>query len=78
VDPNSKTYVLAAMARSWRAFKGQLTKHWIYANEDNNELLRRPPPKYKKFFQQPVWEEFVKSRLTENFKVNFLYNLLYA
>ncbi|KAJ6842819.1 uncharacterized protein M6B38_256520 [Iris pallida] len=68
LDPNSKTFVLASMARSWRAFKGQLTKRWIYANEGNLELLKHPPPIYKKFLQQPVWEEFVKSRLSANFK----------
>ncbi|KAJ6790970.1 uncharacterized protein M6B38_246540 [Iris pallida] len=68
LDPNSKTFVLASMARSWRAFKGQLTKRWIYANEDNLELLKHPPPKYKKFLQQHVWEEFVKSRISPNFK----------
>lgn len=68
LDPNSKIFVLASMARSWRAFKGQLTKRWIYANEDNLELLKHPPPKYSKFLQQHVWEEFVKSRISANFK----------
>lgn len=57
------------MATKWRAFKTNLTRDWINKLKDKPELLKDPPLKYKKFIDQPTWDEFVKVRLSENFKV---------
>ena len=59
------------MATKWRAFKTDLTRDWINKFKDKPVLLKDPPPKYKKFIDEPTWDKFVKERLSEDFKVKF-------
>ncbi|KAM1734715.1 hypothetical protein ACFX11_020150 [Malus domestica] len=64
VHSNSRADVLKSAAKTWRTFKSSLTCEYILKFKDQPEVLKKPPEIYD-FIRQPVWDEFVRSRLTE-------------
>ncbi|CAN6691342.1 unnamed protein product [Malus baccata var. baccata] len=64
VHSNSRADVLKSAAKTWRMFKSSLTCEYILKFKDQPEVLKKPPEIYD-FIRQPVWDEFVRSRLTE-------------
>ena len=52
-----------------KQFKTRLAKDYIWPFYDvDNEQMFKPPSNYK-FITQVIWNEFVKSRLSDQFKV---------
>lgn len=55
----------------WRQFKSTLTSKFILPHMDDPEALKEPPEMYEEIIELSDWEPFVKSRLTEEWKISF-------
>lgn len=61
---------MEAGAYSWKNFKSELTRNWLY---DPEKKLREIPPKKFCFIDKSDWREFVKSRLDPKFQVKIIF-----
>lgn len=66
--PRSRKLVLSSAANKWRQFKSELTTKYVLPFKDQPDALKDPPEEYD-FIKQQHWEQFVNSRLTEDFQV---------
>ena len=54
---------------SFRQFKSWLTTKYIIPFIDEPQLLIDPPSFYSHIIDTPVWQEFVRSRMSPEFQV---------
>ena len=60
---------MKSAADKLKQFKTRLGRDYIWPfYEVDDEQMVKPPSKYK-FITQVIWDEFVKSRLSDEFKV---------
>ncbi|KAI3902157.1 hypothetical protein MKW92_008566 [Papaver armeniacum] len=68
LQPQNKRNLIQNVGALWRSFKSRLTRKYIMTFKDQEDLLGNPPMMYK-FIDKRHWEEFVKIRLSKNFRV---------
>ena len=62
--------MMKSSADKLKQFKTRLGRDyiWPFYEVDDHERMFNPPAKYK-FITQDIWNEFVKSRVSDQFKV---------
>ncbi|KAE8649268.1 uncharacterized protein LOC105435199 isoform X1 [Cucumis sativus] len=67
LDPKSKKSILQNVRICFSGFKLRLTTTYVLSLKDDVENLKRPPAEYS-FIDEDHWDEFVASRLKEDFE----------
>ena len=70
VGKNEKSWFLQKAGETWRNFKSELSRKWLY---DQNGVVREFPPDKYKFIKVIHWRQFVKGRLCKKFQVTNLF-----
>ncbi|KAL4022843.1 hypothetical protein IC575_016589 [Cucumis melo] len=68
VDGRSKKVIMKTAGVSFRQFKSWLTTQYIIPFMDELQLLIDPPSLYAHIIDKPVWQEFVRSRMSSEFQ----------
>ncbi|KAL4032724.1 hypothetical protein IC575_005805 [Cucumis melo] len=68
VDDRSKKAIIETAGVSFRQFKSWLTTQYIIPFMDEPQLLIDPPSLYAHIIDKPVWQEFVRSRMSSKFQ----------
>ncbi|XP_050936273.1 uncharacterized protein LOC127144405 [Cucumis melo] len=68
VDGRSKKAIMKTAGVSFRQFKSWLTTQYIIPFMDEPQLLIDPPSLYAHIIDKPVWQEFVRSRMSSEFQ----------
>ncbi|KAL0536443.1 hypothetical protein IC582_025392 [Cucumis melo] len=69
VDVRSKKAIMKTAGVSFRQFKSWLTTQYIIPFMDEPQLLIDPPSLYAHIIDKPVWQEFVRSRMSSEFQI---------
>ncbi|KAL0556296.1 hypothetical protein IC582_004808 [Cucumis melo] len=67
VDGRSKKAIMKTAGVSFRQFKSWLTTQYIIPFMDEPQLLIDPPSLYAHIIDKPIWQEFVRSRMSSEF-----------
>ncbi|KAA0043051.1 hypothetical protein E6C27_scaffold75G001380 [Cucumis melo var. makuwa] len=68
VDGRSKKAIIKTAGVSFRQFKSWLTTQYIVPFMDEPQLLIDSPSLYAHIIDKPVWQEFVRSRMSSEFQ----------
>ncbi|KAA0062714.1 transposase [Cucumis melo var. makuwa] len=68
VDGRSKKAIMKTAGVSFCQFKSWLTTQYIIPFMDEPQLLIDPPSLYAHIIDKPVWQEFVRSRMSSEFQ----------
>ncbi|KAL0546157.1 hypothetical protein IC582_016063 [Cucumis melo] len=68
VDGRSKKVIMKTAGVSFRQLKSWLTTQYIIPFMDELQLLIDPPSLYAHIINKPVWQEFVRSRMSSEFQ----------
>ncbi|KAA0064274.1 transposase [Cucumis melo var. makuwa] len=68
VDGRSKKVIMKTAGVSFRQLKSWLTTQYIIPFMDELQLLIDPPSLYAHIIDKPVWQEFVRSRMSSEFQ----------
>ncbi|KAL0533264.1 hypothetical protein IC582_030480 [Cucumis melo] len=72
VDGRNKKAIMKTVGVSFRQFKSWLTTKYIIPFIDEPQLLIDPPSFYSHIIDTPVWQEFVRSRMSPEFQDEIL------
>lgn len=67
-DDEFKNKMMKSAADILKQFRTRMARIYVYGREDEPAEMYNPPVKYK-FITQEQWNEFVKLRLSPEFKV---------
>lgn len=66
IDETHKDYVMKKASKIHRNFRSDLST--LYMRDENGEVVPTPPSTYEGVITQADWDEFVQSRLSEEFR----------
>ncbi|KAA0059875.1 uncharacterized protein E6C27_scaffold108G001630 [Cucumis melo var. makuwa] len=72
VDGRSKKAIMKTAGVSFRQFKSWLKTQYIIPFMDEPQLLIDPPSLYAHIIDKPVWQKFVRSRMSSKFQDEIL------
>ena len=64
---DKKDFVLRKAGKLLRKFRANLVKYFLF--DDNDNIITTPPELYDGIITQEMWDEFVTSHTTDEFKV---------